>query len=75
MNELQLGERDLLTYLKPDTLIGALAYLVLFVLLAIGLSRALRTAVHVSMSRSGHIDRTASHSRPALDRDGVARRR
>lgn len=58
MSELQLGERDLLGYLRPDTLIGALAYLALFVLLAIALSRALRTAVHVSMSRSGHIDRT-----------------
>jgi hypothetical protein len=31
MNELQVGEHDLLKYLKPDTLLGALAYLVILV--------------------------------------------
>jgi small conductance mechanosensitive channel len=58
MGDLDIGERDLLRFLKPDTLLGALAYLVLFVLLAMLASRALRTAVHASMTRSGHIDRT-----------------
>jgi small conductance mechanosensitive channel len=58
MNELTIGEHDVLSYLKPDTLLGALSYLVIFVILALGLSRALRAAVHSSMTRSGHIDRT-----------------
>jgi len=58
MNEIKIGEHDLLSYLRPDTLIGALAYLAVFILLAFALSRALRTAVQASMIRSGHIDRT-----------------
>ncbi len=58
MSDLDIGERDLLRFLKPDTLLGAFAYLVLFVLFAMLASRALRTAVHASMTRSGHIDRT-----------------
>jgi small conductance mechanosensitive channel len=58
MNELQVGEHDLLKYLKPDTLIGALAYLVIFILVAQLLSRTLRAAVHAAMTRKGHLDRT-----------------
>ena len=58
MNELQVGEHDLLKYLKPDTLIGALAYLVIFILAAQLLSRTLRAAVHAAMTRKGHLDRT-----------------
>jgi small conductance mechanosensitive channel len=58
MNELQVGEQDLLKYLKPDTLIGALAYLVIFILVAQLLSRTLRAAVHAAMTRKGHLDRT-----------------
>ena len=58
MNELQVGEHDLLKYLKPDTLIGALAYLVIFILVAQLLSRTLRGAVHAAMTRKGHLDRT-----------------
>jgi small-conductance mechanosensitive channel len=58
MGDLDIGERDVLRFLKPDTLLGALAYLVLFVLFAMLASRALRTAVHASMTRGGHIDRT-----------------
>ena len=46
------------TYLKPDTLFGALAYLLFFVLAAVFLSRALRAAVHAAMTRKGSIDRT-----------------
>jgi hypothetical protein len=53
MNELKVGEHDILSYVKPDTLWGALAYFVIFVLLAIGLSRALRTAVRATLAGSG----------------------
>jgi small conductance mechanosensitive channel len=58
MNDLQVGEHDLLEYLKPDTSIGAIAYLLMFILAALLLSRTLRAAVHAAMTRSGHIDRT-----------------
>jgi small conductance mechanosensitive channel len=58
MNDLKVGEHDLLSYVKPDTLIGALLYLALFVVLALILSRVLRRVVHAAMSRKGHIDRT-----------------
>jgi small conductance mechanosensitive channel len=58
MNDIQIGEHDLLKYLKPDTLWGALGYLLLSIFLAWLLSRTLRAAVHASMVRKGHIDRT-----------------
>src|ERR1700689_2706635 len=58
MNEVQVGEHDLLSFISPSSLIGALAYFLLFVILAYVLSRLLRTAVHVSMTRAGHLDRT-----------------
>jgi small-conductance mechanosensitive channel len=58
MNDIQVGEQDLLKYLKPDTPWGAVGYLILFMVLAWALSRALRAAVHASMVRKGHIDRT-----------------
>jgi small conductance mechanosensitive channel len=58
MNDVQIGEHDLLYHLKPDTFLGAAVYFVLFVVVAWGLSRALRTAVHAAMVRKGHIDRT-----------------
>src|ERR1700733_12616950 len=58
MNDIQVGEHDLLKYLKPDSLWGALGYLVLFMILAWALARALRAAVNASMIRKGHIDRT-----------------
>jgi len=58
MNDIKTGEHDVLSFLKPDTLWGALAYLVLFVIIALLLSRALRAAVHASLTRKGHIDRT-----------------
>src|SRR5215471_13702279 len=58
MNDLKVGERDVLSFLKPDTLLGALVYLVLFLLVAMVLSRALRSVVHAAMTRRGHIDRT-----------------
>jgi len=58
MKDLKLGEHELLTYLHPDTLIGAIVYLLLFVLIALLLSRGLRTAVHAAVNRTGHLDRT-----------------
>jgi small-conductance mechanosensitive channel len=58
-SEIRVGEHDLLSWVKPDTLFGALAYLVIFVLIAVLLSRGLRSAVHTAMTRAGHIDRTA----------------
>ena len=57
-SDIKVGEHDLLSFIRPDTLIGALAYLVIFVALALTLSRALRSAVHAAVTRSGHIDRT-----------------
>jgi len=58
MHEFIIGEQDLLAFVKPDTLVGALVYLVIFVIVAMVLSRILRGAVHASMTRKGHIDRT-----------------
>jgi small-conductance mechanosensitive channel len=58
MNELKTGEHDVLSFLKPDTLLGALVYLVVFLIAALLLSRGLRAAVHAAMTRKGHIDRT-----------------
>jgi small conductance mechanosensitive channel len=58
MNELKVGEHDVLSFLKPDTLLGALVYLVLFLVVAMVFSRTLRTLVHAAMTRQGHIDRT-----------------
>jgi small-conductance mechanosensitive channel len=58
IKDVRLGEHDLLSFLKPDSLWGALIYLVIFVLIASLVSRALRAAVHVSMTRRGHLDRT-----------------
>jgi len=57
--DIKTGEHDVLSFIRPDTLIGALAYLVIFVCLALILSRILRSAVHAAMTRSGHIDRTS----------------
>jgi small conductance mechanosensitive channel len=59
MNGLKADEQDVLSYVKPDTLLGALAYLVIFVALAMLLSRTLRVAVHAAMTRNGHLDRTS----------------
>ena len=58
MNEIQAGEHDLLTFLKPDTLWGALIYFAIFMVIAVFASRGFRAAVHASMTRKGHMDRT-----------------
>ncbi len=58
IEDVKLGEHDLLSFLKPDSLWGALIYLVIFVLAASLVSRVFRAAVHASMTRRGHLDRT-----------------
>jgi small-conductance mechanosensitive channel len=58
MHDLKVGEHEVLSFLKPDTLLGALVYLVAFITAAMLISRALRAAVHAAMTRQGHIDRT-----------------
>lgn len=58
MNDLQTGEHDVLSTLRPDSLIGALIYLAVFVIVALLLSRGLRSAVHATLARHAHIDRT-----------------
>jgi small conductance mechanosensitive channel len=58
MGELTIGWDDIMRRLHPDTLIGALAYLVVFVLIAQLLSRTLRIAVGGALLRETHIDRT-----------------
>ncbi len=58
MADLKADEHDLISFLKPDTLLGALVYLLVFVAAALLISRALRTVVHAAMTRRGHIDLT-----------------
>ena len=58
MNDLKVSEHDVLSFLKPDTLFGALVYLAGFLAVALILSRVLRSVVHAAMIRKGHIDRT-----------------
>src|SRR3984893_2129609 len=58
MNDIKIGEHDLLSFLKPDTVWGALIYFMIFLLLALLISRGFRAAVHASMTRKGHVDRT-----------------
>jgi small conductance mechanosensitive channel len=58
MQDLKLGADDVLSRLSPDSLLGALVYLLFFTLVASLLSRALRAAVHGAMTRQGHLDRT-----------------
>lgn len=57
------GLDDLEKWLHPDTFIGAIAYLVLFCLLAAILSRALRIAIATAVSHAPveHVDRTATN--------------
>jgi small-conductance mechanosensitive channel len=54
---LKVGEHDVLSFLRPDTLVGALVYLGVFILIGLILSRLLRATVHAAMTREGRIDR------------------
>jgi small-conductance mechanosensitive channel len=58
MRDLTIGWDDILRHLQPDTLIGALVYLVLSVVIAQLLSRGLRIAVGGAVLRRTHLDRT-----------------
>ncbi len=58
MRDLNIGWADVLHHLHPDTLVGAVIYLLFFVLVALLLSRALRLAVHGAITRQTHLDRT-----------------
>jgi small conductance mechanosensitive channel len=58
MGDLQIGWQDILHHLHPDTLVGAVVYLVLFVLVALLLSRLLRVTVRGALVRRAHLDRT-----------------
>jgi len=58
LHDLTRGEHDLLSTFRPDSLLGALVYLLVFFLVAMVLSRMLRAAVHAAMTRQGHVDRT-----------------
>ncbi len=58
VKDVQVGGHEILAFLRPDSLWGALIYLVVFVLLASLMSRILRAGVHASMTRKGHFDRT-----------------
>lgn len=58
IHDVEDGEYHVLSFLKPDSLWGALIYLAIFVLVALLVSRVLRAAVHSSMTRKGHMDRT-----------------
>ena len=60
MNDLRIGEMDLLTLLKPDSIIGALVYFLIFVVVALLLSRILRATVHAAITRQSHFDRTTA---------------
>ena len=58
MRDLTIGWDEILRRLHPDTLLGAVVYLALFVLAAQLLSRALRIAVAEACKRESHLDRT-----------------
>jgi small-conductance mechanosensitive channel len=58
IKDVKIGEHDILSFLKPDSLWGAIIYFVIFVFIALLFSRILRAAMHASMTRRGHIDRT-----------------
>jgi small-conductance mechanosensitive channel len=59
MHETRGWQQEFLSFIRPDDLIGAFIYLVLFVAVALILSRGLRAAVHTALSKDAHIDRTA----------------
>jgi small-conductance mechanosensitive channel len=58
MRDLTIGWDDILRRLNPDSLVGAAVYLLIAVLVAQLLSRALRAAVRGVLARQSHLDRT-----------------
>jgi len=61
MNDLDSLSRDVEQWLQPDTLLGAVAYLALFCVLASLLSRALKVTIQTALTHAKHehVDRTA----------------
>ncbi|HEY6454296.1 MAG TPA: mechanosensitive ion channel family protein [Steroidobacteraceae bacterium] len=59
MHDIMNWTQQLLSMLEPGEPIGAFIYFVLFVVIALLLSRGLRAAVHAALSKERHIDRTA----------------
>ena len=58
MGDLQIGWDDILHHLHPDTLVGAVVYLLLSVVVALLLSRLLRATVRGALVSRAHLDRT-----------------
>jgi len=58
MHDLTTGWDDIMRHLHPDSLAGAVTFLLIFVLIALLLSRALRIAVHEMLASRHHLDRT-----------------
>jgi small conductance mechanosensitive channel len=59
MHDIMNWQHQLLSILQPGEPIGAFIYFVLFVAVALILSRGLRAAVHAALSKELHVDRTA----------------
>jgi small conductance mechanosensitive channel len=59
MHDIMNWQHQLFSILEPGEPIGAFIYFVVFVTLALILSRGLRAAVHAALSKDRHIDRTA----------------
>ncbi|HEV2701616.1 MAG TPA: mechanosensitive ion channel family protein [Steroidobacteraceae bacterium] len=59
MFQLSAWQHELLSALKPSEPLGAFVYFGVFVVIALLLSRGLRAAVHATLSKERHIDRTA----------------
>src|ERR1700740_191377 len=57
MQDLHIGEQHLRAVLRPDTLLGAALYLLVFLVLALLLARLLRAGLHTAMTRQQHVDR------------------
>ena len=58
MHDLTIGWDEILRRLHPDSLVGAVVYLLIAVLIAQLLSRALRIGVRGVLARESHLDRT-----------------
>jgi small-conductance mechanosensitive channel len=58
MQDLILGGRPVVELLRPDSLVGALIYLCIFLLVAMLAARGLRLAVRTALTKQAHIDRT-----------------
>jgi small conductance mechanosensitive channel len=59
MHDFMNWQHQMFSILAPGEPLGACIYFVLFVALALILSRGLRAAVHAALSKERHIDRTA----------------